>query len=72
MMIPPKERTMAEVDDVRGKAVLMIGEALDELTMLEVEQDMAKTRAGISSVRGTLSELLDLVGKKPLLSMPSR
>jgi hypothetical protein len=50
----------------------MIGEALDELTMLEVEQDMAKTRAGISSVRGTLSELLDLVGKKPLLSMPSR
>jgi hypothetical protein len=44
----------------------MIGVALDELTMLEGEPDPARTRAGISSVRATLRELLDLVGKRPL------
>jgi hypothetical protein len=54
---------MAEADDVSGKVVLMLGVALDELTMLEGEPDLAKTRAGISSVRATLQELLDLVSK---------
>ena len=62
---------MAEASDLSGKVVLMIGVALDELTMLEGEPDLAKTRAGISSVRATLQELLDLV-KKSAETRPSQ
>jgi hypothetical protein len=67
-----KEHTMTEANDLRGKAILMIGVALDELTMLEGEPDQAKTRAGISSVRATLSELLHLIGREPIPTMPGR
>jgi hypothetical protein len=54
---------MADASDLSAKVILMVGLAIDELAMLEGEPDLAKTSAGISAVRATLRELLDLAGK---------
>lgn len=45
--------------NLAAKVVLMVGVALDELTMVEAEPDLAKTRIAMASVRSTLRELLE-------------
>jgi hypothetical protein len=44
---------MATQKEFVAKVVLMVGVAIDELTMVEAEADLAKTRIAISSVKAT-------------------
>jgi hypothetical protein len=58
------EMTMASQKEFVSKVILMAGVALDELAMLEGEPDLAKTRAGIMSVKATLQELSAAAAKQ--------
>jgi hypothetical protein len=50
--------------DFAAKVTLMVGVALDELTMVEAEPDLAKTRIAIASVKSTLTELSSEAAKQ--------
>ena len=56
--------SMAEQGTLSARAVLMLGVALDGLTMVEAEPDIAKVREGIASVQSTLKELLEVAQKE--------
>ena len=55
---------MPSQKEFAAKVVLMVSVALNELSMVEAEPDLAKTRIAIASVKSTLTELSAIAAKQ--------
>jgi hypothetical protein len=58
---------MADNPTLAAQVVLMVGVALDELTMAEAEPDLSRVRASLTSVKTTLAELSSMAAEQQKL-----